>query len=218
MSAKNKKLIISGILLFAAVACRALYLILLNINYDIVFWDIISPVIGEVILMSYCFIFNKIKAGSIVCYAGLGIMAVSHILYFPSFVGVINTLSAFFELAVIIVIIVAKAKSSKGISTVGTIIFGVYAILLFFTIASDILFGYINAFTWLSLIIPIVELIALFNIWSAENSIIPLKNRSHQIIKTSLEDDLVSLKQLYDRGAITEQEYNLKKADILKKL
>ena len=121
--------------------------------------------------------------------------------------------------------IIVKTKSSTELSIAGTVIFGVYAVVQIIILAGWIIipFGfYINFYLLMFVAYTVMEFIAFLNIWLAEGGNISIKNKVTKnkapiIVKTSPEDDLISLKQLYESGAIDEREYNQKKAEILNK-
>ena len=72
---------------------------------------------------------------------------------------------------------------------------------------SDIVTGYSINIYWLLLELYIViEFLAFRSLWKIECGNIFEKKAIE--IKTPLEDNLLSLKQLYDNNVITEEEYN----------
>ncbi len=233
-SKNNKRFILSGILLAVSVALYALYEILLGdhyANYGIkhtVAWGrIIFTIIGSVILLLYCFGLHKTKASKIVYFVGFGVYSL-----FDIYIFICNIADGYFDLytlenilsiAVISFMITAKIKINKNIAIAGTVVFADYALAWIVTIYDEFSSGLlllVSSFIWLTFYAYfIVTFIAFFNIWLAEGgNMIFKKKAAHSMVKTPLEDNLISLKQLLDNGVITEQEYKQKKTDILNKL
>lgn len=227
MSIKNnRKLILSGILLVVSTVCYLLYNIVGRSNPNVL--NIIFTVVCAGVLISYCFIFNRTKLNRIVYYISLGLFAFLKAYFCVKrnyFNNCLFLLYSVLFLAIIAIMIIVKTKSSTELSIAGTVIFGVYAVVQIIILAGWIIipFGfYINFYLLMFVAYTVMEFIAFLNIWLAEGGNISIKNKVTKnkapiIVKTSPEDDLISLKQLYESGAIDEREYNQKKAEILNK-
>lgn len=231
MSIKNnKKLTLSGILLVVSTVCYALYQILLSTyiegfygisDYPIAWNNIIFTVICAVALVSYCFVFSRTKLNHIVYYISFGMFALLNTYFCITNISDghfdLYTLSDTLFFAITVIMLIVKVKSSKGVSVAGMVIFGAYAVVQILAVISDLVSGFhIGGFIWLIFdAYLVIEFIAFFNIWLAEGGSITTKKKAPTVVKTPLENNLVSLKQLYESGAITEQEYNQKKTEIL---
>ncbi|MDD5924266.1 MAG: SHOCT domain-containing protein [Clostridia bacterium] len=240
MSAKNnKKLILSGVLLIVSIVCYFLYYIPFFVHGN--YWWILGhgfgssfgnniiifvfTIIATIVLITYCFMFSKTKLSGIAYCISLGIFALlSGYLCISDIDRPLFILTQPLFLAVIVIMLIVKATraSNKGVFIVGTVFFSAYA-------ATEIVYEMFNLIDWYPLIgnllsnilfytYLITRFIAFYNIWLAEGGSISFNKKITTVVKTSFEDNLVSLKQLFDSGTITEQEYNNKKNQILNKL
>lgn len=241
MSAKNnKRLILSGFLLIIAMVCYILYQELLT---DCVSWyfevlehfrwngwntilflswlGVTINVIASFFMILYCFIPNKKALNDFFYFVGFGLFLFLNLYLLIVDLTGGNTLlypslkSNLFMVFILIFMLFAKFKNSKVISIIGFICFIMYLLM---ELASE--FNYFNDVTPMVLfnIYLFTNLFAIFNIWLAETGNTLFFKKAIETIETPLEDNLVSLKQLYDSGAITEEEYNEKKTEILNKL
>ncbi len=233
----NKKLIFSGILLFIATVCYALYQMLFSsflkevfgIENLPVFWvtntfaNIIFISIRAIVLITYCFLPNKIKAGKIIYFFGIAAYILSSVYFILSADGRFGfyVMSDILFLSMTVFMMVVKIKTNKVISTIGTMAFIFYALSKFVAVVLDQLNSiYIGAGISLSafFVYLMAEFIALFNIWLVEGGNLTFAKRQKVEVKTLLQDDLMFLKQSLDNGTISAEEYNRKKLEILNNL
>lgn len=194
----NKKLILPGILLIVSILCYIPYEICARVSmgisgYDIA-WKYVIPVITyTVVLILYCFIFNKkTKLGNYIYFIGFGVFALININACISYIfdGYFDILryDNILCIAVAVIMIIIKIKPIKGLSIIGMIILGAYALItinitiFYFRYAFS--FTYIHSFIMLIYIIkPIIEFIAFFHIWLIEGGNIMFKKNVSTIAR-----------------------------------
>lgn len=214
MSLKNKKSLLSGILLVVGMLCYILHHIITYSGFDIAWSSIVFTLIGTMALILYSFLFNNVKIGNVLYFAGFGALA----LLYASFV--INrtyfdlySLSDIAFLLVVVLMIIAKIKTNKGIAITSMVVFCVCTLIQLITTIYDLMTG-----MEILLVIDIyliISSVAFFFLWLSIGSKGLSKNSKVEKTNTQIENNLLSLKNLYETGVITEQEYNDKKESIL---
>lgn len=119
-----------------------------------------------------------------------------------------------------VVLMVKKAKPQKWVVFAGLAAFVIFAVIQIFNVIGNfniVLPSLMMAFILLD-IFYIIQAIAVLSVSLTEEEIAILKKWAGKSKKMTPEEKLASLKQSYDSGEITEQEYNQKKTKILNKL
>ena len=210
----NKKLILAGSLLVVATIC---YWIFLTSNaqleeLDISWWiEAIPTTIEFVFLALYCFKFHKTKANKLTYLIGFGAFGALFAYYLiddvlSHYPFDILALYCVLSLACSIFFIIVKIKPSRLITIAGT--FVIVSYILLETVLQIAWNGYYSIYL-------VCESTAFILIWINETS---QKTKAISTKNNSIEDTLVSLKQLYDKGIITEEEYRRKKSELFKQL
>ena len=162
---------------------------------------------------------NRTKAGNILYYIGFGICAAQNIRSIDYSSG-IYTVYEFITLAVLLYMIVIRVKNNKGISVVGIVLFGICIVteLVMMTVDITNTEQLLMSYSPLLLLVNICsfcELAAFVLIWWNDSRAYIKKNKS---FRPDLENDLIALKDLYESGGITEQEYNNRRKELLDKI
>lgn len=207
MNFKNKNLLLSGILLIVSILCYILHHIITYSGFDIAWSSIVFTLIGTIALILYSFLFNNGKIGNVLYFAGFGALA----LLYASFVISrtyfdLYSLSDIAFLLVVVLMIIAKIKTNKGIAITSMVVFCICTLIQLITIIYDLMTGMEILLT--IDIYLIISSVAFFVLWLSISGKVVRTN-------TQIENNLLSLKNLYETGVITEQEYNDKKESIL---
>ena len=217
----NKKLILAGSLLVVSTIC---YWIFLTSNaqleeLDISWWiEAIPTTIEFVFLALYCFKFHKTKANKLTYLISFGAYGALFAYYLiddliddvlSHYPFDILVLSCVLSLACSIFFIIVKIKPFHLVKIVGSFVITSYIVL------EILLQVTLNLYDPLFLIVLICESTAFILIWINETS---QKTKAISTKNNSIEDTLVSLKQLYDNGDMTDEEYIKKKSDLLQHL
>jgi len=228
MNTNNKKTIISGILFMITAICYSLFQISFGsviknqykMDYLIAWEKIIFTTIGAIFLMLYCIILHKTKLGKIFYLLGFGIWALTNIYFVFSTDGRfdLHVMSDILFFTITIFMLLLKVKPNKIIFGIGTTVFIIYSLIQFVAVISDTYIGFPIIVPCFLFVYLIARFIACFNLWLLENCNLTFKKESKLSTKTSLENNLISIKQLFDNGEISEEEYNQKRKELLKEL
>lgn len=212
----NKKLTIAGILLVIATICYCFFKASTAPleNLDISWWiEAVPTTIELVFLALYCFKFHKSKLNQLtylIGFVSFGMLfayyTIDDILYYGYDV---ITLSCILSLACSIFFIIVKLKASRLVTIVGTLVIVSYILL---EILLQIVWG---GYYSIYFIFLLCESVSFILIWINETM---HKAKESSTNKNSIEHSLVSLKQLYENGIITEEEYIKKKSELLQLL
>ena len=220
MSKNNKNFILAGVL-FSVALFFSILPQLLGVGF--VVWIKIVSILRSLILISYCFVFYKTKLSNLVYYIGVGSVALLEAYFFIVDISYGFSTYPLVELlfaVMAVVLMVKKAKPQKWLVIAGLSAFVIFAVIQIFNVLGNfnIVSPSIMMVFILSDISCIIQAIAVLIISLTEQDIPILKKLFGKFIKMTPEEKLASLKQSYDSGEITEQEYNQKKTKILNKL
>ena len=236
----NKALIAPGILFILSIVCMVLYFSWVDAlmsqlgemyNFDIP-WTYICILAGMLILMLYCLAFQKMGFGKYLLTVGAITIAVPYGFWFY---GVFEELIIdgnfdfwyllkgieYLSLVIVCLLLVQnKFKAKKGLSTFRFITVLVFlAIVLTNTVVYSLIEElYFYNFYEIALVndgIWVLFAVAVFIMSIAENR--ELKLAAAREIE-SVEDKLVVLKERYENGLISAEEYSEKKLELISKL
>ena len=215
MSLKNKKSLLSGVLLVVGMLCYILHHIITYSGFDIAWSSIVFTLIGTIALVLYSFFFNNKKIGNVLYFSGF----ITLVLLYASFVISrtyfdVYSLSDIAFLLVIVVMIITKIKTNKAIAITNVVVFCLCVLIQLITAIYDLVTG-MKILLAIDIYL-IISSVAFFVLWlsiSEKGSL--SKSLKAEKTNTQIENNLLSLKNLYETGVITEQEYNDKKESIL---
>ena len=220
MEKKNDKLILPSILLIISFVWNVALQTYWVINDEVVldrmsYIVMIATVIGVISLTVYGFKYNELKNSKTAYRIGFGTYSLVNAYYFITQM-IYGNLPIYYVVDFLLLLIctfmlLCKNKEMKQTKIIGQIIFITYALITLVLIIQDGTW-YLSFYSS-----TIMDVIAFYIIWIQENKENRINNYNHQ--NTSLlEMDLIKLKQAYELGKISEQEYSEIKSKILNKL
>lgn len=190
----DKLLKISGILFLLYLLIELIGGLFIGFYFDFyVFLDIVSIIM----LALYCLWLNNKKFGDIFYYISLGIYIIRDLWLIIYFHEIYTLLLC--EIFFMIYLIFIKIKCNKIIAFTGMAFIGIYFIM-------ELLGG-----GMVGVFFPI----PLAVMWWSESKGYFIKNKT---VINNLENDLAVLKILFEKGRISEHEYNKRKTKILNKI
>ena len=209
----------SGILLVTSFLCDSLYTILLGLynrkyygETFISWFSTICIAVGTILLSIFCFAPLRKKSSQLVYRLGLATFALVYLSYLigPSLEFV--PLADFLFLAIILLMAIKKTYNQR-LRTAGTVLFAAYALIqavvtIYLNCIYQIDYMVGEVIYWLYLI---AEFFAFWTLWRTVST----ENCDNTYPPKKL---LASLKKQYDNGEISEEEYSLRKNEILSKL
>jgi len=226
MITSNKKLKNTGILFVVSALAYIIYMVLITVRYEMRFsfdslQNIVLTAAVAILLALYCFRFSNERIGKILYLIAFALNTALYTYYcitnliddqFTAYV-----LEEIFYIVIVGSMLATKLKKHTVYFVVGAVGFIGYSLLLLLSLISDLTRGWFDVYSLMYEVFVVTEVIALVKLWLIEGGNILFRKKS-TTGKTPLEDNLLSLKQLYDNNIISEEEYNQKKAEILNKL
>ena len=220
---KDNSLSVAGIFLILYILwysfTRIMFLISGWLTYFSLYLYGILTIASSIALIVYCFTKQRKNVSKIAYTIGFTLLIISTIFQLLSSISGFNLLISCLTICAYTFFLLIKHKKNKTVSIVGRII--VTIAFLTMCIGAMGIVGYGNRGLSGTILI-FLEVMPLLLIWNSETKVFTKKHTPKATTEiqntSSLENDLMKLKRLYESGRITEEQYLRMKTNILNKL